>query len=674
MVVPLKCVAVGSRLNYCFLVSCTSHFRSIGSPPKTNSDHKFKSATHQNLHSHLEKCSTMGELKQIHAQIIENGLFQENFTVGKVIAFCAISEMGDLQYARFVFDRTAEHNRFMWNSLIRGYSNRNDTKEVLFLYGRMIGSGLSPNEFTLPFVLKGCACELAFMEAKTIHGQALKLGIGSHVCVQNALLNAYALCGSIHGARSLFDIISERTLVSWNSMIGGYSRMGFCKEAFSLFREMRDLSFEPDEFTWVNLLSVCSQNGNFDLGRFVHSYIVVTGSKIDLFVRNALVDMYAKCGHLQSAQAFFDRMPHKNVVSWTCIVNAYARHGLLNLARQVFNQMPEKNIVSWNSMISCCVQHNRCREALDLFTQMCNSRLDPDEATLVSILGACSQLGDLVMGTKTHVYLCNSSVLPSVTLYNSLIDMYAKCGPIDTAFDIFRRMPERNVVSWNVMIGAFAMHGYGLDAIKLFGKMQHERVPPDEVTFVGVLSACSHSGFVDIGRRYFNSMSLVYAVQPEIEHYACMVDLLGRGGHLSEAIKLIGVMPVKPDIVVWGALLGACRIYGDVEIGRQVLKQLLELEPHSGGLYVLISNIYCEAQRWEEMKKVRKLMKDKGINKGKALSLIEIDGHIHEFMVEDKRHVLSSKIYSMIEQLTSHLRSIGYLCCTSRAFLDVEEM
>ncbi|KAJ4962161.1 hypothetical protein NE237_022100 [Protea cynaroides] len=582
--------AIGSRLNQGLLVSCIFYLHSIASPPKTNSNPKFKSATHQNLHSHLEKCSTMAEVKQIHAQIIENGLFQENFTVGKVIAFCAISEMGDLQYARLVFDRTAEPNRFMWNSLIRGYSNRNDSKEVLFLYGRMIGLGLSPNEFTLPFVLKCCACESAFMETQIIHGQALKLGIGSHVCLQNALLNAYALCGSINGARNLFDSISERTLVSWNSMIGGYSRMGFCKEAFSLFREMRGLGLEPDEFTWV------------------------------------------------------------------------------------FNWMPEKNIVSWNSIISCCVQHSRCREALDLFTQMYNSGVAPDEATLVSILGACSQLGDLIMGMKTHIYLRNSSILPSVTLYNSLIDMYAKCGPIDTAFDIFRRMPERNVVSWNVMIGALAMHGCGLDAIKLFEKMQAERVPPDGVTFVGVLSACSHSGFVDIGRCYFNSMSLSYAVQPEIEHYACMVDLLGRGGHLSEAIKLIGVMPVRPDVVVWGALLGACRIYGVVEIGKQVLKQLLELEPHGGGLYVLISNIYCEAQRWEDMKKVRKLMKDKGINKGRALSLIEIDGHIHEFMVGDKRHELSSNIYSMIEQLTSHLRSIGYLCSTSRAFLDVEEM
>ncbi|XP_010255010.2 PREDICTED: pentatricopeptide repeat-containing protein At2g22410, mitochondrial-like [Nelumbo nucifera] len=616
----------------------------------------------------------MAELKHLHAQIIVNGLLQENLTVGKLIAFCAISDAGNLSYARLVFDQIAEPNRFMWNSLIRGYSKSNFPREVFPLYHRMRGLGLSPNEFTLPFVLKACASELAYRESLLIHADAIKLGIGSQVCVQNALLSVYTACGSIESSRSVFDDIVDRTLVSWNSMIGGYSKMGFCKEAFSLFQEMRDLGLEPDEFTLVSLLSVCAQTENFDLGRYVHFYIEITGTSIDLFVRNAIVDMYAKCGHLHLAQKYFDRMPDRNVVSWTSIVSACARNGLFDQAQKMFDQMPTKNVVSWNSMISCYVQHGKCREALDLFTQMLNSRVEPDEVTLVSILAACSQIGDLITGKETHIYISNSSITPSIALCNSLIDMYAKCGPVDTALDLFNQMPEKNLVSWNVMIGGLAMHGRGLDAVKLFEKMLKNGVAPDGFTFVGVLNACSHSGFVDMGRYYFDIMTHVYGVPHEIEHYACMVDLLGRGGHLEEAVKLIGGMPVRPDVVIWGALLGACRIHGNVEIGKQVLKQILELEPHSGGLHVLISNIYSEAQRWGDVKNVRKLMKDNGIKKDKALSVIEIDGHVHEFMVEDKSHENSSNIYSMIYQLTNHLRSIGYLSNNPGVPLDVNEI
>ncbi|KAA8547291.1 hypothetical protein F0562_003845 [Nyssa sinensis] len=547
----------------------------------------------------------------------------------------------------------------MYNSLIRGYANSDDPFNAICLYRQMFTSGLPPNEFTFPFVLKVCASKLAYSDAVLVHGHAIKLGFESQVCVQNALINVYDVCGLTRCARKVFDDISDKTLVSWNSMIGGYAKMGYWKEAFLLFHAMRELGIEPDEFTFVNLLSVCSQTYDLDLGRFVHLYIEITGVKIDIYVQNALVDMYAKCGHLKTAQAFFDRMLDKNVVSWTSMVSGYAKQGLINSAQKIFDQMPVKNVVSWNSMISCYIQESRCREALDLFCRMCNSKVVPNETTLVCILSACCQLGDLVMGKKTHDYICSNNITPNITLYNALVDMYAKCGPIWTAMDIFLEMPEKNVVSWNVMIGALALHGCGFKAIELFEEMQAGGIWPDEITFTGLLSACSHSGLVDIGQYYFDKMSLIYRVPREIEHYACMVDILGRGGHLEEAIKLIGAMPMKPDVVVWGALLGACRIHGNIEVGRQILKQLLELEPYSGGLYVLISNLYCEARRWEDVKKIRKLMKDHGIKKCCAISFIEIDDHVYEFMADDKRHEITNGIYAMLDQLTDHLKSVG---------------
>lgn len=637
------------------------------------SSHEFKSPSHQTLDFLAEKCLSMREIKLLQAQLILHGLTNVNLTLGKLVSFCAVDDAGDLQYAQLMFDQIPQPNKFMYNSLIRGYANSDDPIKAVLLFRRMVCSGLSPNEYTLPFVLKACACKSLYWEAVLVHGVAIKLGIGSLVFVQNALLSVYDVCGLINYARKVFDDITVKTLVSWNSMIGGYSRMGDWKEAFWLFRKMREWGMDADGYTLVNLLSVCSQCCDLDLGRYVHFYIEITGVKIDNIVRNALMDMYAKCGDLHSAQAIFDRSEEKNVVSWTSMICAYAQHGSIEVARQIFDRMPGKNVVSWNSMISCYIRAGQCRKALNLFSKMCNSRVATDEGTLVSILAACSRLGDLVMGKKIHNYILSNKAAYGVTSWNSLIDMYAKCGRVATALDIFSNMPEKDLVSWNVIIGALALHGCGFEAIKLFEKMQADGLWPDRITLTGLLNACSHSGLVDMGRYYFDRMNSIYKVPREIEHYACMVDLLGRGGFLGEAIALIGRMPMKPDVVVWGALLGACRIHGNVEIGKSILKQILELEPHSGGLYVLISNMYWEAQRWEDVRKIRRLMKDHGIKKVRALSSIEIDGRIHEFMVADKSHKTSSGIYEMLDQLTDHLKSAGYLCNISSVLFEAEE-
>ena len=660
MFVRLRYLTVGSRLKTSLQLLSSSL--------------SFKTQTHQLLHHLLEKCSSMAELKQLHAQIILNRLTAENITLGKLIAFCAVADAGDLRYAQLLFDQAYEPNKFMYNSLIRGYSNSDDPLKSLLLYHKMIGSGLSPNEFTLPFILKVCAGMAAFWEALVVHGQAMKLGIGSQVCVENGLINVFVSFGLIQSARQVFDDMSQRTLVSWNTMIGGYSKMGCLKEAFLLFREMRELGLKPDKFTLVNLLSVCSQSCDMDFGRYVHLYIEITGVEIDEIVKNALLDMYAKCGNLKCAQTVFDRMSNKNVVSWTTIVCAYAKNGLIEYAKEFFDKMPVKNVVSWNAMIACCVREGRFSEALDLFHKMHSSEVVPDEATLVCVLSACSQIGDLVIGEEIYKYVCNSNIALSITLSNSFIDMYSKCGALVSALHLFHKSPEKNVVSWNITIGALALHGCALKAIEMFEEMQACGIWPDKFTFTGLLSACSHSGLVHKGQYYFDRMNSFYGVSPELEHYACMVDLLGRLGLLGEAIRLIGGMPMKPDVVVWGSLLGACRIHGNVEIGKQILKQLLEVEPHSSGLYVLLSNIFCEAQRWEDVKKMRKLMKDGGIIKTRAISFIEINGHVYEFMADDHRHQLSSSIYSILDQLTDHLRPVGPFCNLLSEFLDIDEI
>ncbi|XP_061374468.1 pentatricopeptide repeat-containing protein At2g22410, mitochondrial-like [Gastrolobium bilobum] len=630
----------------------------------------WHSPIHQTLHSLLDQCCSMKQLKRVHAQIILHGLAGHVLTLGKLVSFCATPQVGDLRYAQLLFDQIPQPNKFMYNHLIRGYSNSHDPIKSLLLYRQMMSAGLIPNQFTIPFVVKACAFNPSFWEAVVVHAQAIKLGMGSHVCVQNAFLSAYVACRLMPSARQVFDDISDRTLVSWNSMIAGYSKMGCCKEAILLFREMRHLGLDPDVFTLVSLLSVSSKLGDLDLGRFVHFYIVVTGIEIDSIVTNALIDMYAKCGHLQNATRVFDRMHDKDVVSWTCMVNAYANHGLIDYALKIFNQMPVKNVVSWNSIIWCHVQEGQYTEAVELFCRMIVSGVMPDDATLVSILSSCSHMGDLALGKQAHNYVCDNNITVSVTLCNSLIDMYAKCGALQTAMDIFFGMPEKNVVSWNVIIGALALHGFGEEAVEMFEKMQASGLSPDEITFTGLLSACSHSGFVDLGRHYFDTMSSTFGISPDVEHYACMVDLLGRGGFLGEAMALIQKMPIKPDVVVWGALLGACRTYGNLEIGKQIMKQLLELGRHDSGLYVLLSNMYSESQRWDDMNKIRKIMDESGIKKCRAISFIEIDGSCHQFMVDDKSHGASTSISSLLDQLMDHLKFIEYPCKPS----DAEEI
>ncbi|OWM66323.1 pentatricopeptide repeat-containing protein At2g29760, chloroplastic-like [Punica granatum] len=650
MSVALRQLTVGSLLKGRSLSLTTALFFFTG---------KLQSLSAQEiLHRRLERCSSMAQLKLLHAHVVLLGLSLDNFTLGKLISFAGINENGDLQYALDVFNRIRQPNKFMFNSLIRGCSiSGRDPSKAIALYRNMLASGHSPNEFTLPFVLKACASEPSYWMSMLVHGQGIKLGIGSHVCVQNALMNVYIAMGMTREARKVFDEIAEKTSVSWNSMIGGYSRAGRSKETCILFRQMRESGVVPDGFTFVSLLSACSQTCDLDLGRFVHLYIEITGLEIDLFVRNALLDMYGKCGHLDSAEKIFLRMQEKNVVSWTTMLTAYAKHGFIESARELFVRMPMKNVVSWNSLLSGYSQNGQCREALSLFDEMQKAGFNPNEATLTTVLYACGQIGDVTTGEKIHAYIRETeSLQPSITLTNSLIAMYAKCGEVPIAMDIFRKMKWKNVVSWNAVIGGLALQGIGDDVIELFREMEASGIQPNGITFTGLLAACSHGGLISSGRYYFERMSSVYSIPLEIEHYACMIDLLGRGGLLEEAIRLIGTMPMRPDIVIWGALLGACKIHGVVEIGRIVLKQLLELQPYSAGLCVLLSNLYSEANRWEDMQRIRKIMNGSGVAKCDAISFIEIGGHVYEFMVDDRRSDWSRGIYSVLNQLTDHLK------------------
>ncbi|XP_058083110.1 pentatricopeptide repeat-containing protein At1g59720, chloroplastic/mitochondrial-like [Magnolia sinica] len=448
----------------------------------------------QKLISLFKTCSTMMDLKQIHAQIIQTGFGQNIFVSGRIISFCTVSEDGSMDYAFSVFEQIECPDGFLRNTMIRGYGKANQPREAFLFYKRMVDKCEVPDNFTFSFLLKICGQLKALELGKQVHCSTVKHGLDSHVYVRNTLIHMYGLLHDLDNARQLFEEISRLDLVSWNTIIDSYVHCGQCNEALRLFSRMQRSGFEPDEATLVIILSACSDLGDLDFGRWVHSRINGTG---------------------------LDRI---------------------------------------------------------------------------------------------------------ISVSNSLIDMYSKCGAIDKARRAFDAMNQKNVVSWNAMILGLAMHGYADEALDVFSRMKKwEFGVPNEVTFLGVLCACSHRGMVDEGRRYFDSMRRDYHIRPTIKHYGCMVDILGRAGLVDDAYELIRSMPMDCNAIVWRALLGACRVHGNIKLGERVRRHLLELEPNHSGDYVLLANMYASAGQWNEVTRVREAMRNRGVQKPEpGNSLIEV--------------------------------------------------
>lgn len=541
---------------------------------------------------------------------------------------------------------------FSWNLTIRGYADSCEPEQSVRLYRDMLRSNARPDNYTFTFLLKGCSRNSDLGTGVVAFGQALRVGLSSDVFVVNAGIHLFASCGAVEDASKLFNVSCVRDVVSWNTMINVYVQLGRPIEALEMFQGMMGAEeVRPDEVTMIGVTSCCAQLQDLDLGRRFHRYTQDNGIKVTVPLMNALMDMYVKCGSLQQARALFDGMSNRTVVSWTTMIMGYAKFGLLEDARRIFSQMPERDVVPWNALMAGYVQCRRGKEAFDLFQEMQVSPVKPNEVTMVTLLSACSQLGALEMGVWIHRYIEKEKFYLDVALGTALVDMYAKCGNIEKSLLIFNQMMERNTLTWTAIICGLASHGHGRDAIKHFRRMIESGLEPDEVTFLGVLSACCHAGLVDEGRVFFSQMSSKYRVQPKQKHYSCMVDLLGRAGLLQEAEELIRSMPMEPDAVVWGALFFASRIHGNVAMGERAALKLIELDPKDGGIYVLLANMYTEANMRDEADKVRMQMKEMGVEKTPGCSSIEVDGNVYEFMARDKSHPKCKEIYACLTKL-----------------------
>ncbi|KAF5813656.1 putative tetratricopeptide-like helical domain superfamily [Helianthus annuus] len=448
-----------------------------------------------------------------------------------------------------------------------------------------------------------------------------------HLHQSNLILSHFvSVCASLRQmdyAHLLFLQTQHPNILLFNSIIKAYSLSPPSHNSLHLFSHMKKRRIWPDQFTFAPLLKSCSNLCDLNFGKTVQAQVLSLGFHCFRAVRIGLVELYVNCGKLDDANKVFDEMRERDVIVWNLMISGYCKNGNVDMGYNLFKEMGERSIVSWNTMLSCLSKSGREGEALKVFHEMCHSGFEPDEATVVTMLPVCARLGEDDVGQWIHSYAKSGKLYEKhVSVGNSLVDFYCKRGLLDAAFTVFNDMPLRNVVSWNAMISGLAFNGRVEEGLALFDEMIKKGLTPNESTFVGVLTCCVHSGLIQRGKDLFSSMVSNHQIKPKLEHYGCMVDLLGRGGSMKEAYELILSMPMKPNAALWGALLSSCHNHGDMEVAEVAVKELMILEPRNSGHYVLLSNIYAEKGKWDEVEKIRLLMMKRNINKSAGQSII----------------------------------------------------
>ncbi|KAI3860618.1 hypothetical protein MKW98_017253 [Papaver atlanticum] len=573
--------------------------------------------------------------------------------------------------------------------MITGFSHNNDGYNAVKLFNEMRKYGFKPDNLTFASLLSAAALVAHDeKECKQLHCNVVKAGADLFASVLNALISLYVKCGfsllspmsdarklfdqmekrdelswmsmitgyvrngEIESARELFDGMNEKLQVVYNAMISGYVQHGFMLKALEMFKNMHLEGIELDEFTYTSVVSGCANSGLFLIGKQVHASILRTGwrpaSKLALPVNNALVTLYCKCGKVDQARQIFDSMLEKDHVSWNAILSGYVSVGRIDGAKNVFSAMPEKDLLTWMVMISGFAQNGYGEDALKLFDRM-RTGLTPCDYSFAGAITACASLGALEHGRHLHAQLIQLGFNSSLSAGNALITMYARCGVVEAAHVVFHTMPYIDSVSWNAMITALGQHGHGLKALKVFDLMLQENIKPDRITFLIVLTSCSHSGLVKEGCKYFESMDNDYGITPDEDHYA-------------QANDLIQNLPFKPGAPIWEALLNGCRIHGNMEV----------VTPQHDGTYILLANMYADAGRREDMAKVRMMMRERGVKKEPGCSWLEVANKVHVFLVDDTSHPQVHEVYTYLRELGVKMRKLGYVPDTKYVLHDME--
>lgn len=522
----------------------------------------------------------------------------------------------------------------------------------------------------------------------------------------------YIKCGEMRDARLVFDMISQHNVVGWSAMVAGYARMGYVDEAMGLFNRMRESGVEPNSVSWNGLIAGLNHNGysfeavsmlhkmhlqgfkpdgtsissvlpsvgdleDLETGKQIHGYTIKQGFGSYACVVSALIDMYGKCRCTTEILEVFNDIVERDVGSCNALIAGLSRNGFADDALRMFRQFKNQgiglNVISWTSIVACCVENGKDIEALKLFREMQLVGVKPNSVTIPCLLPVCGNIAALMHGKAIHCFSLRRGFCEDVFVGSALTDMYAKCGRIRDAQNVFDAMPLKNLISWNAIIGGYAMHGRAKEAIDLFLLMQRNGQKPDFISFTCLLSACSQAGLTEEGWYYFHSMSHEHGVDARMEHYACMVSLLSRAGRLEEAYTMIKEMSSEPDACVWGALLSSCRVHGNVSLGEVAAEKLFQLEPGNAGNYVLLSNIYASKGMWDEVDRVRDTMKSMQLRKNPGCSWIEINNKVHMLLAGDKSHPMMTQILLRLERLNIEMKRSGFLPNTNFVLQDVEE-
>ncbi|KAL8228076.1 hypothetical protein R6Q57_015660 [Mikania cordata] len=673
--------------------------------------------------------------KKVHKLISSRGVVIDSI-LGSKLVFMYVS-CGDLKEGRRIFDNIENQNVFLWNFMMNAYAKIGDYEESICLFKIMQELGVEPDSYTFSCMFKCVAAIGSYNLGEMIHGYVLKSGFGFDNTIVNSIIAFYFKCQRVDNARKVFVNLPDRDIISFNTMISGYAANGLAEKGFEVFKEMISSKVGVDLSTVIIVIVACANTGVVTLGQMVHAYAVKGEFDKKMKVSNTLLDMYSKCGDMDSALKVFKNMNERSVVSWTSMIAGYARDGkcddAINLflemkregvkpdmftvtsilhacatneslekgkevhdyikdnkiqslpvsnalmdmyskcgsmydAHSVFSNMPVKDTVSWNTMIGGYSKNCLPTEALDLFIKM-QREVTPDNVTMTCILPACASLAALNKGREIHGHILRKGLTWDSYLVNTLIDMYVKCDRLFVAKLIFDLTAAKNLVTWTVMIAGYCMHGFRHEAVSTFEKMNKTGIKLNETSFTSILYACSHSGLVQEGWRFYNIMVNEYKIEPKMEHYGCMVNLLCRGGKLSDAYRFIKKMTLKPDVTIWGTLLCGCRFHHDVKLAEIVAERIFELEPENIEYYVLLADIYSEAEKWEEVKTLRN-----GIRNNRGCSWIEFKGEVNIFVTGDKGNPEAKKIKSLLGNLRMEMKKDMVSRALTCALVDNDDM
>ncbi|XP_057458218.1 pentatricopeptide repeat-containing protein At2g27610 [Lotus japonicus] len=678
--------------------------------------------------------------RQVHCQCVKYGLVQQHVGVGTSLVDMYM-KTGAVRDGRKVFDEMGERNVVTWTSLLGGYSWNGINDHVWELFCGMQAHGYLPNPYTVSTVITALANEGVVAAGMQIHTFVVKHGFEAVTTVCNSLINMYSRCGMLGDARAFFDSMESKDSVSWNSMIAGHVANGQDWKAVETFNDMLVAAVNPTYATLGTVIKSCTRLKELRLVRLLHGRALKSGFFTHPNVHTALMVALIKCKEMDGAFRLFSLMPEgQSVVSWTAMISGYVQNGDIDQAMNLFSQMRRgyvkpnhftystiltvqnavfiseihaeviktnyeksssvgtalldayvklrnmndaikvfelievKDIIAWSAMLVGYAQTGETEEAAKFFCRLTKEGIEPNEFTLSSIINACAAPTAAVeQGRQFHACAIKMRLNNALCVSSALVTMYAKRGNIDSAYDVFKRQDERDLVSWNSMISGYAQNGQAKKALDVFEEMQNLNLDIDAVTFIGVITACTHAGLVDQGQYYFNVMINDHQIMPTMELYSCMIDLYSRAGMLEKAMDILNGMSFPPGATVWRTLLAASRVHRNIELGKLAAEKLISLQPQDSAAYVLLSNMYAASGNWQEKTNVRKLMDKRKVKKEPGYSWIEVKNKTYKFLAGDFSHPFSDHIYSKLSELNNRLKDAGYQPDTNYVFHDIED-